>query len=404
MKITLQNCIDYTGGRRGAAVLSAERTAAGVGEITISGSAIFPTFCDVHVHLREPGFSYKETIESGTAAAAHGGYSDICPMPNLKPVPDSLPHLEQQLEIIRRDAKIRVYPFGAITQNEEGRNLSDIEAMAPFVIGFSDDGRGVQDQGLMREAMARVRACGRVLAAHCEDNTRLFGGYIHAGSYAALHGHRGISSDSEWRQVERDLKLAAETGCAYHVCHVSTKESVSLIRQAKRDGVDVTCETAPHYLVLDDADLKEDGRFKMNPPLRSSIDRQALLEGVIDGTVDMIATDHAPHSEQEKSGGLEGSLMGVVGLEAAFPVLYTALVREGIIPLDKLVHLMTTAPRRRFNLPDTEDFCVYNLDGMDTVNPAAFLSKGKSTPFAGMRVYGQNQLTVCEGKVVWKQK
>ncbi len=402
MKIALQNCIDYTGHPQGEVVLSDEKNDLGAGNITISDGYIFPTFCDVHVHLREPGFFYKETIATGTAAAARGGYSDICSMPNLKPVPDSLPHLNEQRDIIRRDALVRVHPYGSLTVNEEGKTLSDIEGMAPFVIGFSDDGRGVQDKGMMREAMQRVHATGRILAAHCEDNSLLFGGYIHAGQYAARHGHAGIRSDSEWRQIERDLELAAETGCPYHVCHISTKESVALIREAKRSGVDVTCETGPHYLVLDDSFLQEDGRFKMNPPLRDAADREALLEGVVDGTVDMIATDHAPHSAEEKSKGLKDSLMGVVGLETAFPVLYTHLVQKGIIPLDRLIAMMSTVPRRRFGLPDTEDFCVYDLNEKYVIDPDDFLSKGRSSPFTGDTAYGRCRLTVCDGKIVYR--
>lgn len=402
MKITLHNCIDYTGRCRDEVVLS-DKTDFVAGDMAIADRAVFPTFCDVHVHLREPGFFYKETIASGTLAAAHGGYTDVCSMPNLNPVPDSVKHLNEQLDIIRRDARVRVHPYGSLTVREEGQVLSDIEGLAPFVIAFSDDGRGVQDKGMMREAMCRVRETGRILAAHCEDNSLLLGGYIHAGQYAEKNRHGGICSESEWRQVERDLELAAETGCPYHVCHISTKETVSLIRDAKKSGVDVTCETGPHYLVLDDRFLQEDGRFKMNPPLRDRTDREALIEGVVDGTVDMIATDHAPHSAEEKSKGLKGSLMGVVGLETAFPVLYTELVKKGVIPMERLIDMMSIVPRRRFRLPDTEDFCVCDLNEPYVINPDDFLSKGRSSPFTGNTVYGRCELTVCDGNIVYRR-
>ena len=363
---------------------------------------VFPGFCDVHVHFREPGFSYKETIATGTAAAARGGYTAVCTMPNLDPVPDSADTLAVQRAIIDRDACVHVYPYGAITAGEKGERLADMEAMAPIIAGFSDDGRGVQSEDMMRAAMLKAKRLGKIIAAHCEDDTLLRGGYIHDGVYAAAHGHRGICSESEWRQVERDLALAKETGCAYHVCHISTKESVALIRAAKAEGVDVTCETGPHYLVLDENDLQEDGRFKMNPPLRSRADREALLEGVCDGTIDMIATDHAPHSAEEKGRGLEKSAMGVVGLETAFPVLYTHLVRPGIISLEKLISLLTENPRRRFGIPQGEDFTIWELSRPYTIDPADFASKGRATPFAGMEVHGTCCLTVCGGRVVYQ--
>ena len=316
--------------------------------IDLHNAAVFPGFVDVHVHLREPGFSYKETIRTGTLAAARGGFAHVCPMPNLNPVPDSREHLEEQLEIIRRDAVVHVHPYGAITRGERGETLADLEAMAPDTAGFSDDGRGVQSPELMRSAMAEAKRLDKIIAAHCEDNSLLRGGYIHDGAYAREHGHRGICSESEWGQIARDLELAAETGVKYHVCHVSTKESVQVIREAKARGVDVTCEVGPHYLVYCDEDLQEDGRFKMNPPLRSREDRSALIQGIQDGTIDMIATDHAPHSAEEKGRGLEKSAMGVVGLETSFAACYTHLVRPGIISLEKLVDLMHGAPRRRF--------------------------------------------------------
>lgn len=349
---------------------------------------VFPGFCDVHVHFREPGFSYKETIASGCAAALRGGYTAVCTMPNLSPVPDCAENLERQLELIRREAKIAVYPYGAITAGEAGERLSGMEEMAPSVAAFSDDGRGVQSEEMMLRAMQTAKSLGKIIAAHCEDNSLLRGGYIHDGEYAHAHGHRGICSESEWRPIERDLNLAAKTGCAYHVCHISTKESVELIRQAKKSGVDVTCETGPHYLVLDDGDLQEDGRFKMNPPLRSVEDRLALIEGIIDGTIDMIATDHAPHSAEEKSKGLEKSAFGIVGLETAFPVLYTDLVKTGVISLEKLIELMAKNPRERFKLP-LNGYCVWELDEKYVIDPADFASKGKSTPFAGKNVWGK---------------
>ena len=365
---------------------------------------VFPAFCDVHVHFREPGFFYKETIKTGSLSAARGGYTDVCTMPNLKPVPDSADNIKEQLQIIDKTAAIRVHPYAAITRGEMGQELVDFEALSPYCIAFSDDGRGVQSEDMMRAAMLKAKELGKIIAAHCEDNSLLDGGYIHKGEYAAAHGHKGICSESEWRQIERDLKLAKETGCKYHVCHISTAESVELIRKAKAEGVDVTCETAPHYLVLSDKDLEEDGRFKMNPPLRSERDRLALLEGIKDGTIDMIATDHAPHSLEEKSKGLEKSLMGVVGLETAFPVLYTYLVKEGIISLERLVELMALNPRKRFGIEETGDFCVFALDSEYGVNPDKFLTIGRSTPFAGMRVFGKNLITVCGGKTVWQIK
>ena len=363
---------------------------------------IVPGLCDVHVHFREPGFSYKETIASGSAAAAHGGYTAVCTMPNLDPVPDSAEHLQVQLDAIKRGAAIKVLPYGAITVGEKGKKLADMEAMSDKVCAFSDDGKGVQNDEMMREAMTAAKRLGKIIAAHCEDNSLLFGGYIHDGEYARMHGHRGISSASEYKQIERDLRLAEETGCAYHVCHISTKESVELIRQAKARGVDVTCETAPHYLVLCDEDMQEDGRFKMNPPLRSREDKKALIEGIKDGTIDMIATDHAPHSAEEKGRGLEKSLMGVVGLETAFPVLYTELVRKNIITLERLVELMSFKPKERFGIDTNNDFAVFDISEAYKIDPENFLSMGRATPFAGREVFGRCLLTVHNGKVVYK--
>lgn len=363
---------------------------------------IVPGLCDVHVHFREPGFSYKETIASGSAAAAHGGYTAVCTMPNLDPVPDSAEHLQVQLDAIERGAAIKVLPYGAITVGEKGEKLADMEAMSDKVCAFSDDGKGVQNDEMMREAMTAAKRLGKIIAAHCEDNSLLFGGYIHDGEYAKAHGHRGISSASEYKQIERDLRLAEETGCAYHVCHISTKESVELIRQAKARGVDVTCETAPHYLVLCDEDMQEDGRFKMNPPLRSREDKKALIEGIKDGTIDMIATDHAPHSTEEKGRGLEKSLMGVVGLETAFPVLYTELVMKNIITLDRLVELMSFKPKERFGIDTNNDFAVFDISEAYKIDPEDFLSMGRATPFAGREVFGRCLLTVHGGKTVYK--
>ena len=363
---------------------------------------VFPGFADVHVHLREPGFSYKETIASGTQAAAHGGYTAVCAMPNLNPVPDSSEHLAVQEAAIAAGAVIHVYPYGAITVGEQGEALADLAALAPRVCGFSDDGRGVQARAMMEAAMVEAKALGKVIAAHCEDNALLHGGYIHDGGYARAHGHKGICSESEWGPIARDLELAAKTGCKYHVCHISTKESVELIRQAKKSGVDVTCETGPHYLVLDDSCLREDGRFKMNPPLRDRSDREALVEGLRDGTIDMIATDHAPHSAEEKARGLAKSAMGVVGIETAFPVVYTYLVKPGLVPLETVVNALTVNPRTRFGLPLGEDFSVWDLEDRYVIDPETFLSLGRATPFAGMEVQGRNLLTVCGGKAVWQ--
>ena len=363
--------------------------------------AIFPGLCDVHVHLREPGFSYKETIKSGTAASARGGYTAVCSMPNLNPTPDSRENLERQLEIIRRDASIAVLPYGTITKGEAGEVLADMEDMAEDVCGFSDDGRGVQSEEMMRAAMLRAKALGKMIVAHCEDNSLLRGGYIHDGEYAMTHGHRGICSESEWGPIKRDMELVRDTGCAYHVCHISTKESVDIIRRAKAEGINVTCETGPHYILLDDSCLQEEGRFKMNPPLRSPSDREAILEGLLDGTIDMIATDHAPHSAEEKSRGLEKSAMGIVGIETAFPVLYTKLVKTGIISLERLVYLMSDAPRARFNIKSDPGFCAFKLDEKYKIDPDDFLSMGRATPFEGDEVYGRCMLTVYDGRVVY---
>jgi len=362
---------------------------------------VFPGFCDVHVHFREPGFSYKETMETGSRASARGGYTAVCTMPNLNPVPDSVANLALQQKRIEEGACIHVYPYGAITVGEKGEALADLEGIAPWVCGFSDDGRGVQNDDRMREAMLRAKKLGKLIVAHCEDNSLLRRGYIHSGVYAATHGHRGICSESEWAQIARDLELVRQTGCSYHVCHISTKESVAIIRKAKAEGLDVTCETGPHYLVMDDSMLQEEGRFKMNPPLRDSSDREALVEGILDGTIDMIATDHAPHSAEEKSKGLEGSAFGVVGIETAFPILYTYLVKPGILSLERLVELLCVNPRRRFGLPLGNDYSIWDLEAEYTVDPRDFLSMGKATPFEGWTVQGKCMATVCDGKTVY---
>ena len=378
--------------------------------IDLHKAVLFPGFVDVHVHLREPGFSYKETIRTGTLAAAHGGFAHVAAMPNLDPVPDCAAALAVQRAIIEKDALVHVHPYGAVSVGEKGERLADLEGLAPGVIAFSDDGRGVQSESLMREAMMQCRRLGKILAAHCEDNSLLHGGYIHDGAYARAHGHRGICSESEWGPIARDLRLAEETGCAYHVCHVSTKESVALIRAAKRRGVDVTCETAPHYLTFTDEDLQEDGRFKMNPPLRAREDRDALIEGLLDGTIDMLVTDHAPHSREEKARGLEKSAMGVVGLETSFAASYTALVQTGILPLEKLVDLMHGAPMRRFGC-GTElaegqpaDLTAFDLTKTYIVDPETFLTMGRATPFAGRALTGVCKLMMIGGEPVWKEE
>ncbi len=361
---------------------------------------ILPGFCDVHVHFREPGFSYKETIGSGSRAAARGGFTAVCTMPNLDPVPDSPETLSLQKDIITKDAVINVYPLGAITKGEKGETLVEMEQMAD-AIAFSDDGRGVQSESMMRSAMEMAKKYDKIIAAHCEDNSLLNGGYIHDGAYAKANGHRGICSESEFGPIARDIALVKEIGCKYHVCHISTKESVALIRQAKKEGVNITCETGPHYLVFDDSDLKEDGRFKMNPPIRSREDKEALIEGILDGTIDMIATDHAPHSAEEKGKGLAKSAFGVVGIETSFPVMYTHFVKTGLMTIEKLIELMCINPRKRFNIPFGEDFSVWNLSENFTVKSEDFLSMGKSTPFMGMEMQGVNYLTVSDGKVVY---
>ncbi len=377
--------------------------------IDVEGKYIFPGFTDVHVHLREPGFEYKETIKTGTKACAHGGYTNVFSMPNLNPVPDNYDNLKLQLDIIEKDAVINVYPYGAITVGEKGEEFSDMESMAPYVKGYSDDGKGIQNEAMMKESMLRAKKLDLPIVAHCEDNSLLNGGYIHDGEYARLNGHKGICSESEWGPVKRDIELIKETGCRYHVCHVSAKETVEIIRQAKKEGVDITCETGPHYLILNDMQLKEHGRFKMNPPIRGEEDRVALIEGILDGTVDMIATDHAPHSREEKSKGLEKSLMGVVGIEHAFSLMYTHMVKPGIITLEKLIELLTKNPCERFNLDygieisKKADLCIFDLDKEYEITQEDMLSKGKFSPFIGDKVYGECLLTMCNGNIVYKK-
>ena len=391
-------------------IVAAEEPQAGDRCIDLGGRRVIPGLVDVHVHLREPGFTQKETIATGTAAAAHGGYTAVCAMPNLRPAPDAPETLAEELAAIRRDALVRVYPYGCITKGQRGAGeLVDFAALAPGVVGFSDDGRGVQEESLMEQAMRGAAAVGRPIVAHCEVDELLRGGYIHDGGYCRQHGHRGICSESEWRQVERDIALAEKTGCQYHVCHVSTAESVELVRQAKARGVRVTCETAPHYLLLCDEDLQEEGRFKMNPPIRSRADREALRRGICDGTIEVIATDHAPHTAEEKSRGLAGSAMGIVGLECAFPVLYTGLVEPGVLTLEQLIALMADNPRRIFGLEgglhpgDAADFTVLDLEQTFAVDPSTFRSKGQATPFAGWRVRGHAVLTVVGGAAVYDE-
>ena len=418
MDLIIKGCSVFAGGAfvdsdvelRGGSVFRLGRDLVpgdGVSVVEFNNCFLFPGLTDVHVHLREPGFSYKETIGSGTLAAARGGFTAVCAMPNLDPVPDSAEHLDVELAAIRRGARVRVLPYAAITRGERGQELADMAELAPRCVAFSDDGKGVQSEAMMRRAMLRAAELGKIVAAHCEVDSLLRGGYIHDGEYARAHGHRGICSESEWREVERDVRLAAETGCKLHICHVSTRESVDIIRDAKARGVDVTCETAPHYLLLTDSDLQEDGRFKMNPPLRSAADRDALLAAVLDGTVDMIATDHAPHSAEEKSRGLERSSMGIVGLETAFPVLYTRLCLGGALPLGRLLELMSSAPAARFGLPcgieegAPADLTVFDPHARWTVEPEKFASLGRATPFAGWELCGRFPLTLCAGRVAW---
>ena len=377
--------------------------------IDCSGCCVLPGLIDVHTHMREPGFEYKETMKSGTLAAAAGGYTHICAMPNLNPVPDTEENIKKEIDIIKKDACINVYPYAAITVGEKGEKLTDMESLSAYAVAFSDDGRGVQSAEMMEQAMENAAELDKIIAAHCEDNDLLFGGYIHDGEYAKSNGHKGICSESEWKPIKRDLELAKKTACRYHVCHISAKESVELIRNAKKDGVSVTCETGPHYLVFSDEDLKDEGRFKMNPPIRSNEDRDALIEGIKDGTIDMIATDHAPHSAEEKSKGLEKSAMGIVGIETAFPVVYTKLVKTGMITLEQLVRLMHDNPMDRFGIGtdikygEKANITVFNIDEKYVINSDNFLSKGKSTPFEGMPVYGKCKLTICEGDIAWKE-
>ncbi len=392
----------------GGRIVAAAAPQPGDRVVDLGGRHLVPGLVDVHVHLREPGFSQKETIATGTAAAARGGYTTVCSMPNLNPAPDTTATLEKQLEIIRRDAVVRVKPYGTITMGQRGcGELVDFAALAPEVVGFSDDGRGVQSDDLMEEAMRRAAAVGKPVVAHCEVDELLKGGYIHDGVYCREHGHKGICSESEWQQVARDIALAEKTGCQYHVCHVSTKESIELVRQAKARGLRVSCETAPHYLLLCDEDLQEEGRFKMNPPLRSRADREALVAGIQDGTIEVIATDHAPHTAEEKSRGLAGSAMGIVGLETAFPLLYKYMVLEGVVTLEKLIALMAVNPRRIFSLEggvdegDAADFTVLDLGAKYAIDPETFLSKGRATPFAGWDVEGRAVLTVVGGREVY---
>ena len=418
MSILLKCATVYTDGRfTSADIVIKNGSIVSVGEvldsfdgevIDCSKKYIFPGFVDVHVHFREPGFSYKETIKSGSMAAAKGGYTSVCTMPNLNPCPDSEENLKLQLDLIEKDAVINVYPFGTITKGEKGEEIADLEDISDRVIGFSDDGRGVQSDEMMFSAMEKAKDLGKIISAHCEVNDLLFGGYIHDGEYAKINGHKGICSESEWKQIERDIELCKKTGVKYHVCHISAKESVDIIRKAKADGVDITCETCPHYLVMNDMMLKDEGRFKMNPPIRSESDRLALINGILDGTVDMIATDHAPHSMEEKSKGLALSNMGITGLETSFPIMYTKLVKSNIISLEKLIDLMSIAPAERFGIEsgikvgNKADLCVFDLEEEYVINPDDFVSMGKATPFEGEKVNGKCVMTVCNGRIVYK--
>ena len=374
----------------------------GCGEYLNDNYVLLPSFCDVHVHFREPGFEYKETIKSGSMAAARGGFTKVMTMPNLNPVPDSATNIKKQLDIIKNTSVINVYPYASITIGQKGEELTDFSALKDYAIAFSDDGRGVQSKETMLSAMRLAKENGKMIVAHCEDNSLLFNGYIHKGEYALKHGHRGICSESEYAQIARDLELASKIGVSYHVCHISTKESVEIIRQAKNSGVDVSCETAPHYLILDDSNLQEHGRFKMNPPIRSESDKLALIEGVKDGTIEMIATDHAPHSFEEKSKGLEKSAFGVVGIETSFASLYTHLVMNNVISLDKLIGVMAINPRKRFKLNLDNEFTIFDLKTSYKVDPKDFVSMGKATPFEGMEFYGVCKLTALNGKVIYK--
>ncbi len=405
MKLTLNDATVYTAEAATKKKIETEVVCDGLSSAfeIHSPVCVLPGFCDVHVHFREPGFSYKEDTLSGSRAASRGGYTAVCTMPNLKPCPDTKENLDLQLNAIKEKATIAVLPYGTITKGQLGEVLSDMEALAPHVVAFSDDGRGVQNDEMMLEAMRTAKSLGKMIVAHCEDNSLLRGGYIHDGEYARAHGHLGICSESEWRPIARDLELVAKTGCSYHVCHVSAKESVALIREAKKSGLDVTCETGPHYLTMNDSMLGEHGRFKMNPPIRSEADRVALVEGILDGTIEMIATDHAPHSAEEKSRGLAGSLMGVVGLETAFPVLYTDLVKTGIITIEALVALMSKNPRVRFGIDSDVGFSVWDLGEEYTVDPAEFLTLGRATPFEGKKIYARNLATVYDGKLVYRK-
>lgn len=378
--------------------------------IDLGGAMVLPSFVDMHVHLREPGFSYKETIATGTEAAAAGGFTTVCPMPNLNPAPDSLDNLKIQLDLIDKSARIDVLPFATITHQRRGHELVDYQAMAPFVAGFSDDGTGVQSDEVMKKAMTEIAKTGKILAAHCEVEALLKGGYIHDGKYSLKNNHKGISSESEWKEVERDIIFSEETGCRLHICHISTKESVELVRKAKEKGLPVTCETGPHYLTFHDEQLQEDGRFKMNPPIRDIEDREALRRGLIDGTIDVIATDHAPHSQQEKSRGLQKSAMGVVGLETAFAAVYTTMVKSGLMPLERLIDAMAVRPRQILQLPEFKyikeglpaNLTILNPEECFTVDSSLFKSMGKATPYDGMTLYGKILMTIFNGCPVYK--
>ena len=402
---------------RKADVLVADGIIAAIGESLVAdaetevfdaeGCVVTYGLADVHVHLREPGYSAKETITTGTRACARGGVTTVCSMPNLQPAPDAPETIAVQQQMIDEQAVIEVRPFATISSKRAGRELADIEALRPLSVGYSDDGNGIQTEPLMREAMKRIAAVDGIIAAHCEDDSLLHAGYIHDGDYAREHGHKGICSESEWGPIKRDVALAQEEGCRYHVCHISTKESVEIIREAKQKCNHISCETGPHYLVLCDENLQEEGRFKMNPPLRAKEDKAALIEGIKDGTIEVIATDHAPHTAEEKSRGLKGSMMGIVGIETSFAICYTHLVRKGVITLEKLIALMSENPRRIFRLGgamrvgERADIAVFDVREPYKIDTAEFLSMGKATPFEGEEVYGRCMLTLFGGEKVW---
>lgn len=379
----------------------------------LAGKLVSPGLIDVHVHLREPGYERKETIETGTKAAARGGYTTIAAMANTIPVPDSMESVTYIEGLLQQSAQVRVFPYAAITLGERGQEIVDVEALSETsILGFSDDGRGIQEAGVMYQAMQRAKAVNKPIVAHCEDDSLLFGGYLHDGEYAKANGHRGILSVSESAQIARDIMLAQATGVHYHICHISTKESVELVRFAKAQGINVTAEVSPHHLILCDTDIvNDDPNFKMNPPLRADADRIACVQGLLDGTIDVIATDHAPHHEDEKAWGIETAPFGIVGLETAFPLMYTKFVKTGKMTLKQLIDCMSTKPANIFNLPygtlevgAAADITIIDLDKEMEIDSSQFLSKGKNTPFNGYNVTGWPVMTLVGGRVAYKDE